>query len=63
MLFIRGSRSDYVRDSHLAEIHRAFPEAALETMADCGHWLHAEQPALFNSLVRQFIDSQRVAAW
>jgi len=56
-LFIRGALSHYVTDAHLADIHAAFPDASVETMADCGHWLHVEQPAMFNSLVRQFIDS------
>ncbi|MEQ8517380.1 MAG: alpha/beta hydrolase, partial [Chromatocurvus sp.] len=62
-LFIRGALSNYVRDEHLAEIHRAFPAASVETMADCGHWLHVEQPALFNALVRQFVDSGAASEW
>jgi pimeloyl-ACP methyl ester carboxylesterase len=24
-------------------------------MPGCGHWLHAERPQLFNSLVRRFL--------
>ena len=56
-LFIRGALSRYVADAYLADIHAAFPNASVETMADCGHWLHVEQPAMFNSLVRQFIVS------
>lgn len=59
-LFIRGALSGYVGDEHLDDIHRAFHEASVETMADCGHWLHVEQPAVFNSLVRQFIDGGAV---
>ncbi len=58
VLFIRGARSDYVRDAVLPALHSAFPQATVETLADCGHWLHAEQPALFNSVVRQFLDRQ-----
>ncbi len=54
-LFIRGALSNYVKDEYLSDIHAAFPAAAIETMADCGHWLHAEQPAVFNTLVRKFI--------
>jgi esterase len=55
-LFLRGARSDYVTDAHLAEIERQFPAAHTETLADCGHWLHAEQPDQFNALVRGFLD-------
>ncbi|MFN2329635.1 MAG: alpha/beta fold hydrolase [Chromatocurvus sp.] len=54
-LFIRGGLSNYVKDEYLADIHDVFTGASVETMADCGHWLHAEQPAVFNSLVRNFI--------
>lgn len=54
-LFIRGALSNYVKDEYLADIHAVFPAASVETMADCGHWLHAEQPAVFNALVRKFI--------
>jgi esterase len=55
-LFLRGARSDYVTEAHLADIERQFPLARLETLADCGHWLHAEQPDQFNALVRGFLD-------
>jgi esterase len=27
-------------------------------MLDCGHWLHAQQPALFNSIVGRFLERQ-----
>ncbi|KGE05137.1 alpha/beta fold hydrolase [Pseudohaliea rubra] len=62
VLFLRGGRSPYVRDAHLAEIRRRFPAARLETIHDCGHWLHAEEPETFNSLVRGFIDDGAEAA-
>ena len=37
-------------------IEARFPQAEFEVMSGCGHWLHAEQPALFNKLVRRFLD-------
>lgn len=54
-LFIRGGLSSYVKDAFLADIHAVFTGASVETLAGCGHWLHAEQPAVFNALVRKFI--------
>ncbi len=55
-LFIRGARSDYVRDSSWDEIMTQFPAARLETIADAGHWLHAEKPAPFLEAVSAFLD-------
>lgn len=55
-LFLRGGRSPYVADEHLPAIRERFPAAKVETLADCGHWLHAEEPARFNRLVRSFLD-------
>jgi len=55
-LFLRGGRSPYVADEYLPVIREHFPEARMETLAGCGHWLHAEEPARFNALVRAFLD-------
>lgn len=54
-LFIRGGASDYVRDEHLPEISKLFPNASIETIDGAGHWLHAQAPAQFNQLVTEFI--------
>ncbi len=55
-LFLRGARSDYVRPEHRDTILRLFPQARLHTIADAGHWLHAEAPAAFVAAVRNFLD-------
>jgi pimeloyl-ACP methyl ester carboxylesterase len=54
-LFIRGGRSDYVRDEHRAVILRRFPRAAIVTVEGAGHWVHAEQPATFLDRVERFL--------
>lgn len=46
-LFVRGARSDYVGARDEAAIKRLFPNAEIVTIADAGHWVHAEQPARF----------------
>lgn len=46
-LFLRGGASDYVRDSHAAEIARLFPAAQVDTIDGAGHWVHAERPQAF----------------
>ncbi len=43
-VFIRGGKSDYVKDEDMAAIHTFFPKATLETIEGAGHWVHAEKP-------------------
>ncbi len=43
-LFVRGDRSDYVRDAHRPAIARLFPRARVATLAGAGHWLHVTHP-------------------
>ena len=53
-LFLAGSRSDYIVASSEAKIRRYFPAARIGTIADAGHWLHADQPAAFAEAVADF---------
>lgn len=43
-LLIRGARSDYVNAQHQPAIAQMLPEARQVTIADAGHWVHADQP-------------------
>jgi esterase len=54
-LFVRGERSPYVDDQRAAGIAAMFPAADLETLADAGHWLHADQPEVFTTLIEAYI--------
>ncbi len=56
ILFIRGGRSSYVTDTDMEDIHHHFPKAQLATVADAGHWVHAEKPQELLQLVQNFID-------
>jgi len=55
-LFVRGGVSDYVQSSHEATIKALFPKMEMQTVADAGHWLHAEQPKKFFEVVDTFLD-------
>jgi pimeloyl-ACP methyl ester carboxylesterase len=44
---IRGARSDRVTAATLAAMHRVFPHLCLHTVANGGHWPHAEAPREF----------------
>jgi len=54
-LFVRLSKSRYIKDTDLDLIETLFPNYILETIADAGHWLHADKPQEFYDVVRGFI--------
>ena len=58
-LFLRGGQSSYVLDEHWPEILTLFPRASLDTVADAGHWLHAEQAEQVTALIRDFLDAKQ----
>jgi pimeloyl-ACP methyl ester carboxylesterase len=53
-LFIRGELSNYVLDEDWEEIEEQFPDASLVTIAQAGHWVHAEAPQQFLEAVLSF---------
>lgn len=57
VLFIRGGDSDYIQEQHREAITSRFPKAEAKTIAESGHWLHAEKPTVFNGLVERFLES------
>jgi len=54
-LFIRGGKSDYIRDEDVTLIRQMFPQVKLETITTAGHWVHAEAPEEFLRLVTYFL--------
>jgi len=56
VLFIRGGRSDYLREEDLEELNNKFPGAVLKTIPEAGHWVHADAPGEFLEAVRAFLD-------
>lgn len=55
-LFLLGGKSDYVGEEDRLEIRRLFPSAQFETIADAGHWVHAEKPVEFAGAVLKFLN-------
>lgn len=47
VLFLRGDRSNYIKDEDIAGIKMHFPQAEIKDIVNSGHWLHAENPADF----------------
>jgi len=55
VLVLRGDRSEYIQPADTALILRHFPKAKIESIANAGHWLHAENPKAFYAAVTSFI--------
>jgi pimeloyl-ACP methyl ester carboxylesterase len=58
-LFISGAASDYVLPEHRPLIRALFPAARFVTLKQAGHWLHADNPAGFISVVEAFLSAGR----
>ena len=54
-LFVSGARSDYILPEHRPIIRAMFPAARFATLKNAGHWLHADNPEGFLSLVDAFV--------
>jgi pimeloyl-ACP methyl ester carboxylesterase len=55
VLWVRGDRSEHVRDEDAEAMAAYFPRVRKVTVKGSGHWVHSEQPAAFTSVVRQFL--------
>jgi pimeloyl-ACP methyl ester carboxylesterase len=54
-LFVRGADSDYIADEDVPAIRERFPNAELVTIADAGHWVHADRPDALAEVVTDFL--------
>jgi pimeloyl-ACP methyl ester carboxylesterase len=57
-LFVKGELSDYILESDTPLIKHYFPNAEQVTIAEAGHWLHAEKPKLFFDTVTDWLTLQ-----
>jgi pimeloyl-ACP methyl ester carboxylesterase len=57
VLVLAGAESWYVLPEHHALFDAQFPAWRLATVADAGHWLHADQPAQVAADVLAFLDA------
>ncbi|TXE06331.1 alpha/beta fold hydrolase [Seonamhaeicola algicola] len=55
-LFLKGDRSEYISAEDERLILNQFPNANIATIANAGHWLHAENPKDFYKAVLKFLD-------
>ncbi len=55
VLFLKGGASDYISEKNRQDIESRFPEQSLKIVANTGHWLHAEKPAMVTRLINNFL--------
>ena len=58
VLVLDGARSHYVTTAHHAVFRRYFPAAEFETIADAGHWVHADQPRRVRDAIDAFMSDR-----
>lgn len=54
-LFVRGRKSNYIKDGDEAIIAQHFPQAVVQTVENAGHWVHAERPVEFMEMLQAFL--------
>lgn len=55
VLLVRGGLSDYVTDEDIPPMIKQFPRISVQTLANASHWVHADAPGEFYSLVHEFL--------
>ena len=55
VLFVRGSRSGYIKDGDFPFIRSLFPQAEIVTVEGAGHWVHADKPAELLAILKGFL--------
>jgi esterase len=53
-LFIRGGKSNYINPEDEPMIRELFPQSEIQTIAEAGHWVHADQPEELLKLILDF---------
>lgn len=55
VLFLRGEKSNYIKDEDFEYIQKQTPKAQLVDIKNAGHWLHAENPKDFLAETLKFL--------
>lgn len=57
-LFIKGERSDYIKEEHLPFIEKLFPNYELQSIKGAGHWIHVDAPDEVCTLFSNFLGKE-----
>ena len=53
--WVAGAQSGYIQPEHDEPMRSYFPRTSAVTLKHAGHWVHADVPEAFTSLVRNFL--------
>ena len=56
VLWVAGGTSDYVVPDYADAMERYFPRVRKVTVKGAGHWVHSEQPEVFEQVLTRFLD-------
>ncbi|MGO1384222.1 MAG: alpha/beta fold hydrolase [Arachnia sp.] len=54
--WVVGGRSDYVAPEDMTVMRELFPRVVSVTLKKAGHWVHADEPEAFTSILRKFLE-------
>lgn len=54
-LFVKGERSNYIKEEDLGLIRKHFPSSEIATIPGAGHWVHAENKKAFYRVIMSFL--------
>jgi pimeloyl-ACP methyl ester carboxylesterase len=55
VLWVAGSESGYIQPEHAPAMRDLFPRVRSVTIKGAGHWVHADQPQVFATVLRRFL--------
>ncbi|QIX27412.1 alpha/beta fold hydrolase [Nocardioides sp. JQ2195] len=55
VLWIAGTESAYITDDHAEAMVRWFPRTSRITIKKAGHWVHSQQPEVFQQVLERFL--------
>lgn len=55
VLFAYGANSNYLSDFDIPELTRVFPNSQMVQISNAGHWVHADNPSEFLTVIRHFL--------
>ena len=56
VLWLKGELSDYIQQTHHLTMYSFFPNTNLKVIPNASHWLHADNPEAFMSVVLEWFD-------
>jgi esterase len=56
VIFLKGSNSNYITATDVAEIRKVFPAAEFIIIHGAGHWIHADKPDEVTNCLRKLLD-------